>query len=87
MDHEVEFAPLLLDLVEGGVDAGGVGDVTRHDDFAADRLGKRPKSLLERFTLEGEGELGAVIVAGLGDPPGDRAFVGDAHDEAFFTGH
>src|SRR5260370_29990431 len=26
-------------------------------------------------------------MAGLGDPPGDRAFVGNAHDEALFSGH
>ena len=31
--------------------------------------------------------LAPLLVAGLGDAPGDRALVGDAHDEALFSGH
>src|SRR5476651_292484 len=87
MDQEVEAAPLLLDLGEGGIDAGSIGDVARQDQLAADLLGQRPHPFLQRFTLKGEGELGAMFVARFGDSPGDRAMIGHAHDQAFFPGH
>jgi hypothetical protein len=45
--------------------------VTSHwvDDLGADRLGQRPHALLDRLALEGEGQLGALGVAGLGRCP------------------
>src|SRR5207249_10550795 len=88
MDQEIEFAPFLLDRGESGVDAGRVGHVAGVDHLlAADRLGQRPHALFQRLALESAGELGAAVVADLGDGPGDRAFVGHAHDQALFSGH
>ena len=42
---------------------------------------------LQRIALIGEGELGALRPAGLGDAPGDRAVVGDPHDQAALAAH
>ena len=40
-----------------------------------------PHALLQRLALIGEGELGALRRQRLGDPPGERAVVGEAHDQ------
>ena len=81
MDDEVELAPKLLDLAEDRVDRRAVGDVAMADDMAAELLRQRLDPLLQGVALIGEGELGAGIRRRLGDTPGDRAVVGDAHDE------
>ena len=57
------------------------------DHQPADLLRERLDPLLQRIALIGEGELGAVRVRGLGDAPGDRAVVGDAHDQAALAAH
>ena len=49
--------------------------------------GQRLDALPERVALIGERELGALVGAGLGDAPGDRPVVGDAHDQAALAGH
>ncbi len=54
---------------------------------AAYFLGKRLDALLERVALIGESKLGAMLAAGLGDAPGDRAVIGHAHDQAAFAAH
>ena len=41
----------------------------------------------KRVALVGERELGARRARGRGDPPGERAVVGDAHDEAALAAH
>ena len=53
----------------------------------ADLLGERLDALLQRIALIGEGQFGAMASAGLGDAPGERAVVGDPHDQAAFTAH
>ena len=65
----------------------GLGDVAMADDQAADFLRQRLDPLFQRVALIGEGELGALRVAGLGDAPGDRAVVGDPHDQAALAAH
>ena len=82
MNQEVERAPGRAHGREGGIDALGFGDVAMADHNAADLAGKRLDALLERIALIGEGERGAVAVARLGDAPGERAMVGDPHDQA-----
>ena len=52
------------------------------DDGGVELCGQRLDPLLQRVALIGEGELGALRVRGPGDAPGDRAVVGDAHDQA-----
>ena len=52
------------------------------DHSPADLLRQRLDPLLQRIALIGESKLGAVLVAGLRNAPGDRAVVGDAHDQA-----
>ena len=87
MHDEVEAAPGLLDLGEGVVDALEVGHVAVDDDLRADRLGERDGAPAEGVALVGEGELGALAGQHAGDAPGDRALVGDAHDEAALARH
>ena len=69
--HSVEHVPDLL-----------VGpDVAGDDEGRADRCGERSDALLDQAFDRGEPDLGALIVEGAGDPPGDRVVVGDAEDE------
>ena len=87
MHDEIERAPWRCDRGEDRVDGGGLGDVAMADDEPADLLGERLDPLLQRVALIGEGELGALRVAGLGDAPGDRPVVGDPHDQAALAAH
>ncbi len=73
---------VLLDVGEDRVDGGGVGDVAMAGDMGADAFGERAHALFQRFALIGEGELGARVMGGLGDAPGDGSVVGDAHNQA-----
>ena len=57
------------------------------DELGAERLRQRRHALAERLALIGEGEFRAVLGQGLGDAPGDRMIVGDAHDEAALSLH
>ena len=54
------------------------------EDFGAEFLGQGPDPLFERFALIGEGEFGARLMGGLGDPPGNRTIVGNPEDQATF---
>ena len=45
-------------------------------------FGERQGAAAEGATLIGEGKLGALAVQHAGDAPGDRAIVGDAHDQS-----
>ena len=87
VDHEVQLAPLLLQRVEHRVDGGFVTHVARQHDGRAGFLRQRTHALLQRLTQIGEGQLGPLGAARLGDAPGDGAVVGDAHDETLFAGH
>ena len=49
--------------------------------------GQRLDPLLQRIALIGECKLGALRPAGLGDAPGNRAVVGDPHDQAALAAH
>ena len=76
-----------FDCREDRIDGRGLGDVAMADHAAADLLGQRLDPLLQGVALIGEGELGAVRMAGLGDAPGDRPVVGDPHDQAALAAH
>ena len=87
MDHEIEPAPLLLDLVEHGVDAGQIAHVARRNDFRTKRLSKRNGAAAECVTLIREGEFGALSGQNPRNAPGDRAVIRDPHDEAALASH
>ena len=67
---------------EHRVEAGRVGHVAMAGDKRAEFGGQRLDALLEGLALIGQRDLGALVGAGLGDAPGDRAVVGDAKDQA-----
>ena len=56
------------------------------DEMGAEFLGQRTNPLFERGPLKSERELGTGRGGRLGDSPGDRAVVGNSHDEAAPTG-
>ena len=87
MDHEIDPAPLLPNLVEGGGDRSVLADVAGNAKRRADRFRQRRHALAERVALVGEGELRAVFGEFLRDPPGDRMVVRDAHHDTAFTLH
>jgi hypothetical protein len=87
MDEEIDLSPFLFQMGKHRVHACGIGDVARQDEGGADGFGEREDALLERLALIGEGDFGALFGAGLGDAPGDRAVVRDAHDEPALALH
>ena len=87
MDHEVQAAPFLFDLGEYVVHGRQIENVAGLDDLGADRLGQRQGAAAESTILIGERKLGALTSQSAGNAPGDRAIVGDAHDQAALAGH
>ena len=82
VDEQVEAAAERLAGL--GEDAGDVvvrAHVALGDELRVDRLGQLAHALLDPLALEGERELGALIVEALRDRPGDRPLVGDAQDQ------
>ncbi len=57
------------------------------DDDAIEFLRQRFDAPLERVTLIGKRDFGAVRAAGFGDAPSKRALVGDTNDQAAFPAH
>ena len=65
----------------------GVGDIAMAEHLRADLLRQRLDALLQRVALVGEGNVGALGAAGLGDAPGERPVVGDPQDQAALAAH
>ena len=76
-----------LQRLEHRLDASLVGHVARQHELRADLGGERLDPLLDGVALIGERDLGALVVAGFGDAPGDRAVVGDAENDAALARH
>ena len=55
------------------------------DNDAAQFFGERAHPLFKRVTLIGKRQFGSVSACGLGNPPGDRAVIGKAHNEPALT--
>ena len=87
MQQEVDRAPTLCGLTEDGVDGRGFAHVAMAEHEAADLGGQRLDPLLERVALIGEGQLGAMRMARLGNAPRDGPAVGDPHDQAALPAH
>jgi hypothetical protein len=79
--------PSCRDLAEGGVDALVGADVAGQDQRRAEALGQRADAAAERLAVIGEGEAGPLRRTGGGDPPGERALVGDPHHHAALALH
>ena len=87
MDEKIDAAPSIGKRLEHRLDASLVGDVAREHELRADLGGERLDPLLDGVALIGERDLGALVAAGLGDAPGDRAVVGDAENDAALARH
>ena len=73
---------VFAELGKDGVDRGGVGDVAMAQQDTADLPGQRLDPLLQRIALPGQRDLGAGVVACLGDAPRNRAVIGNAEDHS-----
>src|SRR5690606_12152343 len=69
------------------VPRGCITDVARQYDVRAELRRQRLHALFQRLTLVGKGQLCPLRGNGFGNSPGDRAVVGDTHDETALTGH
>ncbi len=87
MDDEIETAPALRHCREHQIEALFRTDIGLEYKIAVEALRQRSHPLAQRLALIGEGEFGAVVTQGFGDAPGDRALVGDTHDQALLTRH
>jgi hypothetical protein len=87
MDDEIEIAPLLGERGENRIQRRDVLDVAGQRKLRAETLGERQDALAQGVALVGEGELGPLSGDRLGDAPGDRMIVRDAHHEAALAVH
>ena len=76
-----------VEVVEHRIEALFVGNIGVDDEIAVEAFGERLHALAERLALIGESQPGARSVQRLGDAPGERAIIGDAHDEPLLPGH
>ena len=87
MHQKVEPPPTIGNLREQRIEARLGADIRLDHEIALQALGQGPHPLSQRVALIGKGEPGALRMRCLGNAPGDRALIGDAHDEALFSGH
>ena len=87
MDDEIEIAPSLGEDGEDRVQRGDVLDVAGQRKRRPEALGERQDAFAQGVALVGEGEFGPLGGDRLGDAPGDRMVVGDAHHEAALAAH
>src|SRR5207248_4190648 len=65
----------------------GGSDIGVQNEIAVETESERPYPFAQPLALISEGEVGAMSVQRLGDPPRDRPLVGDTHDEALLPRH
>src|SRR6185437_2814429 len=87
VDGEVEPPPALVDGGKEAIEALFVGDIAIAHEVAADLLGERPHALAIGIALIRESEFRAMRRDQLGDAPGERALIGNAHDQAALSLH
>jgi hypothetical protein len=87
MHQEVERPPFFLDRREGRIEGDGIGHVAMTHQQPAKLLRQRLDPPLQRIALMGESDIGALRPARFGDAPGDRAVIGNSHDQAALAAH
>ena len=87
MHEEIEAAPGVFQRLEDGIQGCLVFHIRRQHQLRADALRQRGHPPAERLALIGKGQIRALCGAGLGNAPGDRVIIGDAHHEAALALH
>uniref|UniRef100_A0A182MQ53 Uncharacterized protein n=1 Tax=Anopheles culicifacies TaxID=139723 RepID=A0A182MQ53_9DIPT len=82
----VQAVPALGQVGEGGFDLAVFGDVAGQHDVAAEFGGEFGHAVLEAVTDVGEGQFGALLVAGARDAVGDGAVGKHPGDQDAFAG-
>ena len=82
MHEEIETAPVFGDSFKNSIDRGGIGDIAMADNIGAQFGCQGAHPLFQRLALIGEGQLRASRMRCLGNAPGNRAGVGQTHDQA-----
>ena len=85
MHENVERIPTLCELGDGGIDLLVELHVAWHGDVGIELRRELLDAASEALVLIGESHLGAVLVHGLGDPPGDGAVPRNTDDEGPFA--
>jgi hypothetical protein len=82
---KVDRGPAAGQRVEGRIERGVIGHVDIDHEIRSDAFGQRFEAAAEGVALVGKGKFRACFGQGLGDAPGDGAFIGDTHDQAAFS--
>jgi hypothetical protein len=85
VDQDVNLPKGFAGLCGDGGDILVFRDIARLDEGASDRSCQRSHAALQRFSGVADADPGALDVHGLGDAPGNRAFVGKAKYQSGFT--
>ena len=87
VDEIVQAPPGGSQTIEQDIQARGIGHVGRQDQLGAELLGQGPHTFEQGLALIGDRHLGTLRMQRLGDPPGEGAVVGNAHDQASLALH
>ncbi len=87
MNEKVDRTPAFPKRVKHRVDRCDILDVAGHHEIRPEFGGKRSDPLAQRLTLIGEGNFRTLCRDRLGNSPGDRVVVGNAHDQAALALH
>ena len=81
MDDEVDRWPFLRQRREGRIQCRHVRHVAVEQAGDAELFGERAYALFHRGALIGKGKFRALLRQLLGNAPGQRLVVGEAHDQ------
>jgi hypothetical protein len=79
--QDIDLSESFCSLPGHPLDLFILGDITGGDEGAAQRFGQRADAPLQSLSGVAKADPGALLVKGLGDPPGDRAFVRNAENQ------
>ena len=81
MNDEIDLSPSAPDRIECGIERRRIRHIAGEHHLRADTRGKWLNTFPKRLPLIRESQLGTFSGAGLRNSPGDRAVIGDTHDE------
>ena len=85
VNRKIQLIPMLAQLAKGIFNPVLCGNITFDKDIRAYRGCQRLQPFAKALYLIGKGQLCPVCGRCLGNAPGSRAFIGNAHNQAFFS--
>ena len=85
VDDDIQVVPVVVQVVEYGIDFLIVGDIAGYGNFRPAFAGHLFDPVAQLVILVGESQFGTFALHGLGDAPGDGTVAGESDDECAFA--